>query len=187
MPWPSMIGVQESKYEIGGWVYVDNVRGLSTAIYDTQEEALEASQNGIFTETTLAVQKKIESIHDLNNDGCISLIIAIYDNARAEYLDEYKIKAKTKVPVNPNKINEIEDFFRNGYYTLYKPGEPAVRELRAWKDRELEKIVAYEELSDEEKEEQKKKRRRDYEREYKARVRKRKVRRYNKPTDGGSL
>ena len=106
-----------------GWYVMCKRCILSTDLYDNPEMAADAWNKGIYTPATKLIQKPFMTIDDLDNDGAVNLVEAIYRLAIKDYEEvEHLPDSNTK--------KEIENMYRYGYYTGLSLGEAGVRQLK---------------------------------------------------------
>ena len=122
----------KSVYHPGKWYVMCPKCVLSTKDYATEESAIKAWNHYEYTRTTAMLQKPMKTVKDLDNDGAVNLVEAIYRRAIEDYeeaLDHPEIKEYQDKRFATTR-KEIEDMYRYGYFTGLSLGDAGVRELR---------------------------------------------------------
>ena len=106
-------------YSGGKWYVMCHRCVLSTRNYDTEEKAVNAWNNGRYSLATALIQRPITRTEDLDDDGCIELVKAIYNQAIRDYevaLQHPNIKEHSDKKYLRWKA-EVENLYRYGFYT----------------------------------------------------------------------
>lgn len=115
------------------WYVMCNYCILSTENFDSKKNAEDAWDRQEYTEATTILQKPLKRPEDLDLDGCIELVRAIYSLALHDYEEALPYPEVAKEYRDKHYISvrkEVEDMYRYGYYTGMRFGDAGVQRLK---------------------------------------------------------
>lgn len=135
-----MIEPVMSIYRPGKYLMVCRDCMLATRMHDTPEGAEDAWERQKFTKDSRMVQTRFENHQDIDDNGAVNLVTAVYERAIKDY--EMGLKSHPD-PAHPSsEMIDVLNLYKRGLYLGYAPGEKRAREILDSILKERERIRA---------------------------------------------